>query len=418
MSSSVVSLARPGTRIRVPLGRIVTVLSCVVIAAAPLRIVVPYLGGPYAIEVLLAAIALIGTPWLISLARQRTLDTASTAGVLFVCGQVVSTVAHPSSEGVATVLAFLAVVVLIAVATRLQEREATRLFRVVLAWCAFEAVLSAGQSIFNRGFGLRMFGELANPLRESGGAAVPLGFQWHQYMLGSVALLAGTLGYRELKRSAAWCVVGISSMTFLGVVCIGRSVLLGVLTVLVALLCCVFRRPEVRRTSLIALAFAAIAVVPAYLITQSGYEGRAERAKSDFTTARTDLVRQGLAVFLKHPIVGVGTAQYLPALEADLEIRARLPRVALSHNIVTHIAAESGVVGLLAGLPLLVVIVHRMRRRFLESIPFVVFLAPCMFDLFHYNAYFLHEHAMVHLGVALAVGFRSIDLGQRKIRST
>lgn len=78
---------------------------------------------------------------------------------------------------------------------------------------------------------------------------------------------------------------------------------------------------------------------------------------------RINIAKQALAVIYDHPIVGVGYGNYRQASDFYLERFAFSENIINTHNFITMIWAEMGVIGLLCLIPIVFVLVHTAHTK-------------------------------------------------------
>jgi putative inorganic carbon (HCO3(-)) transporter len=63
------------------------------------------------------------------------------------------------------------------------------------------------------------------------------------------------------------------------------------------------------------------------------------------TSGRASLVANGVRIFIRHPLVGVGVGGFKEAYAKRLHLKGKEPKTAASHNTPVTVAAETGIVG-------------------------------------------------------------------------
>lgn len=89
---------------------------------------------------------------------------------------------------------------------------------------------------------------------------------------------------------------------------------------------------------------------------------------------RRYLAKAGVAMFLDHPVIGVGLGGYAPQLQgryaAYIDPEYHYRQIVLPHTDLIRIAAEEGLVGLLAFALLVLAVVLAIRRAWIGATPF------------------------------------------------
>lgn len=226
-----------------------------------------------------------------------------------------------------------------------RTQDAIRLLRVFLAIIWFQSILSLGQATLSFGIGQHpisrggTLGEIGIPLAFLQVYAILIGFSlarlarvlWKRVAWGAFNVIV-ILGLVSTFGRTAWLstVVGLFTYQWLGrtvsVVPKVKGVIWSLLTVGLALgILFTFNR----------LLFEA--VVP-YAATFTAL------GETYSFTERLTLWRVGIGMFLQHPVIGVGTGNYV-----DLLSQIVGPEEALTpHNAVVSVLSETGLLGLVA----------------------------------------------------------------------
>ena len=159
-------------------------------------------------------------------------------------------------------------------------------------------------------------------------------------------------------------------MSFRALVTLSRG---GIFTALIMILCFVFfyyrflpsrKRIHIRKSIVIFILLGCLTWVVSSALTTGFLDKRyanknaAGVEKKDISTGRADLISYELEAFIENPLTGIGVGKVKESREQDTGVYAA------SHNEVTRILAEHGVLGIFAFLILLLTpLVYRIRNK-------------------------------------------------------
>lgn len=218
-----------------------------------------------------------------------------------------------------------------------------------------------------------------------------------------MVLLAASLLSARGRRGLAWTVGALAVMWACLVLTLSRSSL-GALLVGMAVLAALRWKPSralVVAVVVIAIGGATVAITPTTFGFNQGLNG--------VSSGRGGLVKGGIALFGDRPFAGFGSGSFVT------EYRAHNPGIittlAASHTIPVTVAAEQGVIGLIAYVALVVcaiaVLVRRARGDPVRSAIAATFVALVFHTLLY--ADFLEDPAtwaLLGIGVALSLARR------------
>lgn len=329
--------------------------------------------GPYVVQtflfwsdVPLMAVGLLRLPDLVRWLLRRRLDVV-TALLAVLVALALSWAVHPSLRGGLQVLRVLGVAGAVLSVVR-GGRVARRLLVGCLAVLTVAEVLVAvAQRTSGGAVGLRALGEQAEPLVAVGGAEAPMGTLVHPYLLAALALvcigvLAAVIIRSPARSWASACVVAVAGIA-VGLT-YSRAALLAVFGLLVPL-AVALRSRRTRPAALLVLAATVVGVGATVLVASDGWVGRVQEAStgSDLSRGRGDLTDQAVALIRRHPLVGVGTGQYVLAVEQDEAVAGRSSRALQPvHAVPLLLVAEAGLPAAAAMVLLAVALVRAAAR--------------------------------------------------------
>jgi O-antigen ligase len=187
--------------------------------------------------------------------------------------------------------------------------------------------------------------------------------------------------------------------------------LLSALSVAVCLVVAHRRRVPGARTMAIAIA---VGLLVAGVLTAPGWLTRLDQSTSgdvdDVTLGRITLARQALVMIRDHPIVGVGTAKYIPTLETEYEPDPDHPFAV--HNYPLRVIAEVGIpLGLLVVALALAAGVQAVRAGPLPAAAYLAMVPWLLFDILYYD----RVYGLVIFGVWWGVVGQSIATRQTSL---
>jgi FtsH-binding integral membrane protein len=251
---------------------------------------------------------------------------------------------------------------------------------------AAQGLLMALQIITEQPIGLRVIWP-DSQLRVIDGILRPQGTFIHVFepallatvAIAAIALTAPTTGHRRMWQGLA----GLASVPI--ALSYSRAGALAALCVLGSLF--VAHRRGTRGALPMAAAMA-IALVVAGLLVAPGWLTKLDQTTGDsvddLSMGRVTLARQGLVMIRDHPIVGVGTAKYIPTLRAEYETERG--RVVAPHNFAILLTAEVGIpLGLLVIALSVATGVQAVRAGPLPAGAYLAMVPWWLFDVLYYE---------------------------------
>ncbi len=309
------------------------------------------------------------------------------AGLIFICGQIVSYVVHPDLLGVIRILRTFGILVIAETLASLTPGLRAKFEKGIVAVGVFEVLLTVGHRILGRAIapGIIEFGSNV-VAREN--ASISVGSLQHQYVLAGLGLLVGAVSVLGLIRSTLpplLVFTGIGTCAYLAVQSVGRAAFLGVAALALTLIVGWFARPAIRKNLLLAVLVIAAGSAIGYDITRNGWETRSTSATITKDAGRPAMYKQAFGLWKSSPVVGVGTGRYNVALLGEPSLIKLSNEFLPVHNVPLHLAAETGILGLGTVLGFAVLLWKRIRAFGLLVVMPAAAIAPFLiFDVFHW----------------------------------
>ena len=178
-----------------------------------------------------------------------------------------------------------------------------------------------------------------------------------------------------------------------------------------------------RWRALVAVALA-VAVLAGISVAQPqvrrSLQHHTSRGLNEVTSDRSSLVANGIRIAAHHPAAGVGVGGFKRAYAERVGFKGKDPKKAASHTTPVTVAAETGVVGLVLYLWVVVAVLVEAFRRRRRSLPLVagLALAAILCHSLFYNAFFEDPMTWALFGLAvLAVPERAPTAGDAAPRT-
>lgn len=262
---------------------------------------------------------------------------------------------HPSWRGLYVAFLAAGAWAFLSTVSRANRRQRECLLTFLVSILVVQAVFALAQTATGDLFGLKGI-EFQVPMYNPGTSkfVAGRGSMYHSYHLGAILVvgLAAAAALRlEKPRLSGWSLVAGGVMGTAIALAFSRAVLLAVVPMVLSW--------AVKRHTR-ALAFAAsFGILIGFFVGVQGWIGKVERMGrgSNITSSRNEIASEALELIRAHPFVGVGPGRYLEALPSAST--SPLP----SHNILLHVAAETGIVGGVLLLLTLLALIDWLRRR-------------------------------------------------------
>jgi hypothetical protein len=341
----------------------------------------------FPVDAAFAALLIFSIRPLIGRIRSRSVGLATAAAGLLWAALVVALAFHPSGRGVLHLFRFAGVIAAAdTLASLRRSTERTVAVGALVVTTGLQAMIAVLQR-FNGGSPLGLFslGEQTVPWTPLFGGKATYGTMVHAYVLAALGgltvaiCIAGALRDVIPRRLAfAGVVAGAVPMA----ITYSRMSVLAVVGLAVTLTVCLRRRdPRRGLAARLLLALAIGALVPA-AVSPGPWLGRAGqssgRTSEDISTGRVTLMHQSLSLLAKHPLTGVGPGRYSFAVRDDPAIRKldSRPMVFPVHNVPLLIAAEGGILAVLAILAVGLALGWQTRRGGVAVVSVLLGLLP------------------------------------------
>jgi O-antigen ligase len=158
-------------------------------------------------------------------------------------------------------------------------------------------------------------------------------------MVPSIVLLV-----RGRARRLAWAAAAAIAVTWLGLlISFSQSSFAALLVVVIGAAAVAWRWRALLAVAVAAALLAGIASSDAVL--RRSIQHHTSRGLNSATSGRASLVANGVRIFVRHPLVGVGAGGFKAAYAERLHLKGKEPKKAASHNTPVTVAAETGIVG-------------------------------------------------------------------------
>jgi O-Antigen ligase len=310
------------------------------------------------------------------------------AGLIFIGGQLVSYVANPSVLGVIRILRTFGILVIAETLASLAPQTRVKFEKAIVSVGVFEVVLMLahrirGEALFPGWIeaGRNVFGD--------GNSQIGVGSLQHQYVLAGLGLLVGAVSVLGLIRSTLppiWAFSGIGACAYLAVQSVGRGAFLGVAVLTFSLLVALRTRKQSRRNLFVALLVLSFGSALGFAVTLSSWSGRSQGGASIASdSGRMPLINQAIGLWKSSPVTGVGPGQYSVALLRNQKLSHLTDTFLPVHDVPLHIAAETGVFGVLPGMIFGYLLWKRLRNGGFDVLLPAGAIAPfLLFDVFHW----------------------------------
>lgn len=309
-------------------------------------------------------------------------------GLIFIGGQLVSYMANPSLLGVIRILRTFGILVIAETLASLTPQTRVKFEKAIVSAGMFEVVLMLahrirGEAIFPGWIeaGRNVFGD--------GNSQIGVGSLQHQYVLAGLGLLVGAVSVLGLIRSTlppVWAFSGIGTCAYLAVQSVGRAAFLGVAVLAISLLVALFTRKQIRRNLLVAFVVLGCSSALGFAVTLTSWSGRSQGGASIASdSGRLPLINQAIGLWKSSPVTGVGPGQYSVALLQNPKLLHLTGIFLPVHDVPLHIAAETGVFGVLPAMIFGYLLWKRLRNGGFDVLLPAGAIAPfLLFDVFHW----------------------------------
>jgi O-Antigen ligase len=256
--------------------------------------------------------------------------------------------------------------------------------RLLIALSVAETALVVAHHFLGRAVASNFIEAYSSPF-STDGAMHPEGSFQHWYILAAFALMIGAVAVSGAMRgtlSGPWVLAGVAPAGFFALASVGRNAAVGAIVLAVCLVVGLVRIPNRRKVLGCALLVLVISSGFGVFSQRNAWAGRASSVKTVSAIAdRNQKIQQALELWKTDRIAGVGVGNYMAALE-NSPARSLDPQFLPVHNYALFVLAESGVLGIAAGIPLLGLLLARLRKRPILTAAPVLAIAPFLaFDM-------------------------------------
>lgn len=348
----------------------------------------------FPVDLALLALLLLSVRPLVAKARNRSTGLVTAASGLLLVAMLVAFAFHPSTRGALTVFRLAGVIAAVdAIASLRGMTERTVVVGALVVTTAFQAVIAVLQRL-NGGhpIGLSAVGEQAIPWTGISGARATFGTMVHVYVLAALgAVTVGVCIAAALQRSIPrqLAVFGVVAGAVPMAITYSRMSVIAAVGVVLALgWRAVMRRrageddAAGRRLAAQLLLVLVVSLVVPAAIAPSAWAGRASQSTGGtaegIDTGRVSLMHQAVDLLAKHPLTGVGPGRYSFAVQADPQVFKLDSRgfVLPVHDVPLLVAAEGGLLAVLALLAIAFAIGWQTRRAGVAGVVVLVSLVP------------------------------------------
>jgi O-antigen ligase len=310
--------------------------------------------------------------------RGKTSSLVTKFGLVYLAGQLISLASTPTSNGVLQLTRLFASLIIIEELGSLPVATRAKFERLLIALSVAETALVIAHQFVGHALASNFIEAYSSPFSDDGKMHPEGSFQ-HWYILAAFALMIGAVAVSGAMRgtlSAPWVLAGVAPAGFFALAAVGRNAAAGAIILAVCLLLALVRLPARRLLFAGALLVLVLSSVLGVLSQRNAWSGRASSIKTVSAIAdRNQKIQQAIELWKTDRITGVGLGNYMAALDKS-PARSLDPQFLPVHNYALFVLAESGVIGVLAGLPLLGVLLSRLRKRPILAVAPLLAIAP------------------------------------------
>lgn len=376
-----VAQARKDTHL---LGRLIA--ACTLLYMMPIALKAPGFGGQVAVYELASALTSVVAIWLtfpqlLAAARQGT--TVGLSLCAYLAALAVILARHPAPWAALIAIEIAGAIAIASRVGELVQQGATKpLMRTLFCFVAFQSFVGVAQVVHNGSVLGPWAGETEFGFRRIDGLVGAAGTLTYANVLGIAAAIIGAIllqaiAHDRLERSdrfaAAVCVVLATGLVGLSLC---RTAIVAWAVVFVVGLLSSSRR---RLAPLLLITFVALALSVAARADGWVSRGKASAAGTETSgSGRMALNRQAVAVFKTEPILGVGLSNYRDTVRRHPEIDALSTEDYVVHNGPLFALATTGLVGIVALIPIIACVLMLAARRGAWGIGLLLFAAPIL----------------------------------------
>jgi O-antigen ligase len=312
------------------------------------------------------------------LVRGKSSNRLTKFGLVYLAGQLISLASTPTSNGVLQLTRLFASLIIIEELGSLPVATRAKFERLLIGLSVAETVLVIAHHFVGHALASNVLEAYWSPFSDEGSMHPEGSFQ-HWYILAAFALMVGSVVVSGAMRgtlSAPWVLAGVAPAGFFALAAVGRNAAAGAVVLAVCLLVALARIPAGRLLFAGALVVLVISSATGVFSQRNAWAGRASNIKTVAAIAdRNQKIQQAIELWKTDRITGVGVGNYMAALHKS-PARSLDPQFLPVHNYALFVLAESGIVGILAGFPLLGLLVARLRKRPILNVAPLLAIAP------------------------------------------
>ena len=310
--------------------------------------------------------------------RGRNSSLLSKFGFLYLAGQLISLASTPTPNGLLDFMRLFASLMIVEEIGAMAISSRAKFERLLIALSMAETALVVAHHFVGRALASNLIEAYSSPFSDDG-FRHPEGSFPHWYILAAFALMIGAVAVSGAMRgtlSALWVMAGVAPAGFFALAAVGRNAAAGAIVLAVCLLVALVQIPARRVVFAGALLVLLISSGLGVYSQRNAWAGRAASAQGVSAIAdRNQKMQQAIELWKTDPIAGVGVGNYMAALEKS-PARSLDPQFLPVHNYALFVLAESGIVGVIAGVPLLGLLLVRLRKRPILPVAPILAIAP------------------------------------------
>ena len=310
--------------------------------------------------------------------RGKTASVLTKCGLVYLSGQLISLASTPTSNGVLQFMRLFASLMIIEEIGAMALSSRAKFERVLVALGVAETALVVAHHFVGHALASNLIEAYWSPFSDDGRMHPEGSFQ-HWYILAAFALMIGAVAVSGAMRgtlSAPWVLAGVGPAGFFALAAVGRNSAAGAVVLAVCLLVALVRIPARRQVFAGALLVLVVSSGLGVFSQHAAWVGRAASPQGVSAIAdRNQKMQQAIELWKTDPIAGVGVGNYMAALDKS-PARSLDPQFLPVHNYALFVLAESGIVGVIAGIPLLGLLLVRLRKRPILTVAPFLAIAP------------------------------------------
>jgi O-Antigen ligase len=312
------------------------------------------------------------------LLRGKSSSLLTKFGLVYLAGQLISFASTPTTNGVLQFMRLFASLMIVEEIGAMAVASRAKFERLLVVIGVAETALVVVHQFVGRAIASNFIEAYSSPFSDDGNRH-PEGSFPHWYILAAFALMIGAVAVSGAMRgtlSTPWLLAGIAPAGFFSLSAVGRNAAAGAIVLAVCLVVGFARMPARRLMFATAVVVLLISSGLGVYSQRNAWAGRAASTQGVAAIAdRNQKMQQAIELWKTDRIFGVGIGNYMPALDAS-PARSLDPQFLPVHNYGLFVLAESGALGILAGIPLLGLLLVRLRKRPILNVAPLLAIAP------------------------------------------